>query len=89
MRKIVTVMAKAVPRNMQPSLFFESQEVGQRARWRLLKKFQVYLSTFKMKISTLILKKKQLEAQKDIPNRKRPFQYTHLTELIQLSLSNY
>lgn len=44
-----------------------------------------------MKRSTSILKvkKKSLEAQKGIPNRRQPSPYTQLTEVIWLSLSNY
>lgn len=54
-RKLLTVMAKAVPRNLQPSLFLESQEASLRCRRRLLKKLWVYLSRVKMKISTSTL----------------------------------
>lgn len=37
-------------RLMRPSLLLESPKVSLRGRWRLLKKLQVYLSTFKREI---------------------------------------
>lgn len=83
----VSITAQAMPRNR------DSDENGHTGLSLLLtNRERVTLSkACKMKTFTSVLKvkNKSFEAQKNIPNRKLPSPYIHLTEIIWPGLCNY